>query len=44
MKTNNKKATTKKTKSAIRSTIKEKAMTINVGIKKNILRPDIYAE
>lgn len=38
MKTNNKKATTKKTKSAIRSTIKEKAMTINVGIKKEYFK------
>ena len=33
MKTNNKKLQ-QKTKSAIRSTIKEKAMTINVGIKR----------
>lgn len=38
MKTNNEKATTKKPKSAIRSTIKKKAMITNVGIKKEYFK------
>lgn len=38
MKTNNEKATTKKPKSAIRSTIKKKATTTNVGIKKEYFK------
>lgn len=38
MKTNNEKTTTKKPKSAIRSTIKKKAMITNVGIKKEYFK------